>query len=249
MRAGFFSLIIGISKHTSKIEEKGMTPKPISRRRFLWMAGGALGATALTCSGLTLAAFAQPAPPEIKYVDTTYGEKKTMNNKILVTYASQAGSTMSVAEAIAKTLAESGAEVDVRAMKEVDDLTPYRAVVAGSAIHGGKWLPEAMHFLQAKRAELSRMPFAAFMVCITLGRKDADKLRVGVADWMAPVRSQVKPISEGLFAGCLDFSKLPVTGNTLGLRLAVALGALPGGDHRDWNAIRNWANDLAEKIN
>jgi menaquinone-dependent protoporphyrinogen oxidase len=226
-----------------------MTPKTISRRQFLWMAGGALGATALTCSGLTLAAFAQPAPPNIQYIDSTYGEKNAMKDKILVTYASQAGSTMGVAEAIGKTLAESGAAVDVRAMQEVNDLAPYRAVVAGSAIHGGKWLPEAMRFLQANRAELSRLPFAAFMVCITLGRKDADKLRAGVANWMAPVRALATPRSEGLFAGCLDFSKLPVNGNTLGLRLAVALGALPKGDHRDWNAIRDWAANLVGKFN
>ena len=36
-----------------------------------------------------------------------------MDNKILVTYASRFGSTAGVAEAIAKTLAENGAQVDV----------------------------------------------------------------------------------------------------------------------------------------
>jgi menaquinone-dependent protoporphyrinogen oxidase len=172
-----------------------------------------------------------------------------LSDKILVTYASQAGSTMGVAEAIGKTLAESGAAVDVRAMKEINDLASYRAVVAGSAIHGGKWLPEAVQFLQSNRAELSRRPFAAFMVCITLGRKDADQLRAGIADWMAPVRAQVHPISEGMFAGCLDFSKLPITSDTIGLRLATALGFLPKGDHRDWEAVRAWAIDLAAKLN
>ncbi len=134
-------------------------------------------------------------------------------------------------------------------MQDVQDIAPYRAVVAGSAIHGAKWLPEAMQFLQVHRSELSRKPFAAFMVCITLGRKDADKLRAGVAEWMEPVRALVKPRSEGLFAGCLDFSKLPVTSDTLGLRLATALGALPKGDRRDWNAIRAWAAGLAGKLN
>ena len=38
-------------------------------------------------------------------------------------------------------------------MTEVTDLSPYRAVVAGSAIHGGKWLPEAMQFMQANRTK------------------------------------------------------------------------------------------------
>ena len=49
--------------------------------------------------------------------------RKQMNNKILVTYASRFGSTAGVAEAIGKTLAEHGAQVDVLPMKEVKDLS------------------------------------------------------------------------------------------------------------------------------
>lgn len=167
-----------------------------------------------------------------------------MNDKILIAYASQGGSTAEIAEFIGKTLAENGLQVDVRRMKEVSDLTPYRAVVAGSAIHGGKWLPEGIQFLRAHQAALTQKPFAAFLVCITLGLPNADKYREGVSGWLEPVRSLVKPKSEALFAGVLDFNKIPLNFNTLGLRLAVAFGALPQGDHRDWNAIRTWAVSL-----
>lgn len=167
-----------------------------------------------------------------------------INDKILVAYASQAGSTAEVAEAIGKTLAEHGAQVDVRRMKTITDLTPYRAVVAGSAVHGAKWLPEGTQFLQSQRDALAQRPFAAFMVCITLGMANASKYRDGVAGWMDPVRTLVKPVSVGLFAGSLDFKKLPVSFNKLMLRVAVAFGALPEGDHRDWNAIRAWAESI-----
>ena len=167
-----------------------------------------------------------------------------MSSKILVAYASRAGSTAGVAEAIGKTLGESGAPVEVRLMKDVTDLAPYRAVVAGSAIQGGKWLPEAMQFMQTHQAALARKPFAAFLVCMTLSMPAADKYRQGVADWLNPVRALVKPVSEGLFAGALDIGKVPSFGDRLKFRLSVAFGVWSEGDHRDWNAIRAWADSV-----
>ncbi|HXD10883.1 MAG TPA: flavodoxin domain-containing protein [Anaerolineales bacterium] len=167
-----------------------------------------------------------------------------MSNKILVTYASRAGSTAEVAEAIGRTLAEGGAQVDVRAMNDVKDLSSYRAVVAGSAIRASRWLPEATQFIKTHQAILTRKPFAMFTVCITMAMKNAENYRAGVAGWVAPVRALVKPLDEGFFAGMLDFSKLPLNWDTLMLRLTVAVGIFPRGDHRDWNAINNWAKGL-----
>jgi menaquinone-dependent protoporphyrinogen IX oxidase len=51
-----------------------------------------------------------------------------MSNTILVAYASRAGSTVGVAEAIGETLSAGGMQVEVRAMQDVTDLTLYRAV-------------------------------------------------------------------------------------------------------------------------
>ena len=167
-----------------------------------------------------------------------------MSSRILVTYASRAGSTASIAEAIGKTLIEGGAQVDVIPMNEVKDLSAYRAVVAGSAIRGSKWLPEAVQFIRTHRSTLAQKPFAMFTVCNTMAMKNAEQYRSGVMGWVAPVRALVKPLSEGLFAGMLDFSKLPVNWDTLMLRLTVALGIFPRGDHRDWNAVRAWAENL-----
>lgn len=167
-----------------------------------------------------------------------------MNNRILVTYASRSGSTAEIAEAIGKTLAKNGTIVDVLPMQDVKDLSRYSAVVAGSPIRGSKWLPEAMQFLQTHRSELAIKPFATFTTCITLAMSNNDQYRQAVAGWIAPVRAQVRPVSEGLFAGRLDFTKLPLTFDTLKLRLVVALGIFPRDDRRDWNAIRSWAESL-----
>jgi menaquinone-dependent protoporphyrinogen oxidase len=164
--------------------------------------------------------------------------------RILVTYASRTGSTAEVAEAIGKTLSAGGAQVDVLPMGEIDDLSPYQAVVAGSAIRGAKWLPEAVQFIQAHRAALAQKRFAMFTVCITMAMKNAENYRSAVMGWVAPVRAMVKPLSEGLFAGKLDFRTMPFNRDTLMFRLSVAFGVLPRGDRRDWQAVRAWAEAL-----
>lgn len=167
-----------------------------------------------------------------------------MNKKILITYASRTGSTAQIAEAICKTLTRHGEEAELVPMQDVKDLSPYRAVIIGSAIQKSQWLPEAMQFLQTQRAELVRKQVATFTVCITLAMPDAERYQQAVRDWIAPVRALVHPVSEALFAGRLNFNKLPWTLDTLLFRATVALGILPKGDHRDWNAVQTWAQSL-----
>jgi menaquinone-dependent protoporphyrinogen oxidase len=167
----------------------------------------------------------------------------TMSDKILVAYASRTGSTVGVAEAIGQTLAEGGIQVDVRPMQDVTDLTPYRAVVAGSAIQDNQWLPEAVQFVRTHQEALARVPFAAFLVCMTLAMKNTG-YRDQVAECLSPVRDLVKPVSEGLFAGALDISQIPSFGDKLKFRVSVMLGVWSEGDHRDWDAIRAWAGSI-----
>jgi menaquinone-dependent protoporphyrinogen oxidase len=168
----------------------------------------------------------------------------TLKQKILVTYASRFGSTKDVAQAIGKTLSEAGADVDVLPMSRVNELSMYKAVVAGSAINGGAWLPEAIQFLRDHLGELKHKPFAAFLVCMTLTMKNGGQYRSHVDTWLDPVRTLVKPVSTGLFAGKLDISKIPSFGDRLKFRLSVLFGIWKEGDHRNWNAIRQWAVEL-----
>lgn len=167
-----------------------------------------------------------------------------MSNKILVTYASCTGFTVGVAETVAKTLVENGLTVDVLPVVEVKDLSSYRAVVAGSAIHNKQWLPEAVRFVREQRSELNQRPFAAFLVCMTLAMKNGEQYRPFVSEFLQPVRNLVRPVSEGLFAGGLDIRKVPSAADRFKFRLSVLFGAWKEGDHRDWQAIQAWARDL-----
>jgi len=168
--------------------------------------------------------------------------------KILITYATRTGSTVGVAEAIAETLRDHDFELDVFPMQEVTDLASYQAVIAGSAIQNRQWLPEAVQFIQTHQAELSQIPFVMFAVCMTLAMKNGERYRPQISEWLAPVRRLVRPVSEGIFSGALDIGKIPSFGDRLKFRLSVLFGVWSEGDHRDWDAIRAWAESLPEKL-
>jgi menaquinone-dependent protoporphyrinogen oxidase len=170
-----------------------------------------------------------------------------MTDRILVTYASRTGSTIGVAQAIAAVLTEKGYQVDVLPMPEVNQISLYKAVIAGSAIQAGAWLPEAMRFIETHRAALNQRPFAAFLVCLTMVMGNG-KYRDHVSTFMQPVRSLVKTRSEGLFAGALNIAALPSLGDRIKFRLSVLFGVWKEGDHRDWNAIRAWASALPQTL-
>jgi menaquinone-dependent protoporphyrinogen oxidase len=167
-----------------------------------------------------------------------------MQDKILIAYASRTGTTAGVADRIGKTLTDLGVIVDIRKMQDINDISSYRAVIAGSAIQDGKWLPEAIEFIEKNKLYLAKKPFAAFLVCMTLAMPKAAEYRSTVATWFSPVRSLVKPVSEGLFAGALKVSQISSFSERLKFRVSIMLGVWKEGDHRDWEAISNWAKSL-----
>jgi len=169
-------------------------------------------------------------------------------DKILIIYASRTGSTQGVAEVITKIFTEKGMSVELQPMQDVKDLTPYRAVVAGSAIQNRQWLPEAMQFLDTHRNALAQKPVATFTLCMTLAMKNGEKYRPDIMGWLAPVRRIAQPVSEAVFAGVLDISKIPSFSDRLKFRLSVLFGVWDEGDHRDWDAIHAWADELSAKL-
>lgn len=165
-----------------------------------------------------------------------------MGDKILVAYATRVGSTAEVAKAIGEELAAEGAAVDVLPVKSVKDLSPYRAVVVGSAIRAGKWQPEAVKFVQSHRAELSSRSVAYFQVCLTMA-EDNEETRSTTAGYLEPVRAIVQPVDEGSFGGVMDPTKL-----SLFFRGLMRVMKAPSGDFRDWAAIRAWAASLRPRL-
>jgi menaquinone-dependent protoporphyrinogen oxidase len=163
-------------------------------------------------------------------------------NKILVTYATRAGSTFEVAVLVAEVLRTTGATVDVRYVRAVHELKGYDAVVIGSAIRMGQWLPEAVEFVKAHREALSHLPTAYFLVSGFL-REDTPEMRQRALAYLDPVRTILEPTSIGLFAGKMDYSKM----DWIDRSIAEAVSSSQG-DWRNWETIRNWAHDLSRLI-
>lgn len=161
-----------------------------------------------------------------------------MNKKVLVAYASKAGSTMEVAQALGEELTQRGYAVDVMPFKKVTNLDSYSAFVLGSAIRIGSWLPEAAKFVEQHQAELASKPTALFAVHLNnLGDDPAS--REARQAYLAPQRKLITPISEALFAGVGDLSKL----SFLERMISKAVKS-PEGDFRDWTAIRGWGQSI-----
>ena len=168
-----------------------------------------------------------------------------MKAKFLIAYATRVGSTIEIAEAIGKVLTEWGADVDIRSTSERIDVEDYDAVILGSAIRVGKWLPEAVDFLKTHRAALSTIPTAFFVACMTL-HDDTDENRKLVLSYLDPVLEEVpevRPVSIGLFAGEVNPTKL-----SLPIRLFIRVNKVPRGDFRRWDDIRRWASSIAPTL-
>jgi len=211
-----------------------------TRRRFLLLMGGTIGASALACGGLaTLGA----RSPQVELVEESFGDKTNMKDRILVAYASKCGSTGQVAKTIGQTLADTGATVDVRPIKDVGDLGNYRAVVLGSAIRRGQWLPEASTFVTTHQQALRQVPTAYFTLCMAL-YQDTEENRRKAATYLEPVRQILNPVEEGFFAGKMDYGKLSLVERLL----ITQVFKLPEGDFRNWSAIQTWAQALPARL-
>jgi len=218
-----------------------MIQKGTSRRHFLI---GAAGLGLAACGGAGIWAAQEP---RLEFSELGCG-RAVNDRKILVTYASQFGSTGEVATAIAQTLCASGVAVDVKLVTHVNDLPLYRAVIVGAPVHSSKWMPEAVDFVRTNRDLLSKLPVAYFLTCMTLGLTDRPEERQKIAGILEKVQTDipdVTPVSKGLFAGALDHAKMSFMYRMI--YRAVAPNHTTG-DFRDWAAIRAWAEAVGSQL-
>ncbi len=149
-------------------------------------------------------------------------------NEILVAYASKHGSTREVAEVVAEELGAT-----LRPAGDVRELSGYGAVVLGAPLYMGRWHKDARKFLHRHSAALAALPFAIF----ALGPLKDEPEQWGSArtqlEHALEAEPGLAPVSVELFGGALDPEAVPFP-----------FSRMPGGDLRDWDAIRAWARAL-----
>lgn len=159
---------------------------------------------------------------------------------VLIAAASKHGATADIGEAIAAELRTLGIAAQAR---EIDDdlvVEDADAVVVGSAIYMGRWLPEAARFLDRNRGELATVPVWLF----SSGPLGAENPKPeGDPAQLDDLIVETGAREHRIFVGKLDKVQLG-----FGERLAVRLIHAPVGDFRDWDAIRTWAREIGEAL-
>ena len=118
--------------------------------------------------------------------------------KTIVIYATKYGSTKKIAENIAAVIPEA----ECRAVSELDGLD-FEAVVLGTPVYAGRFLPEMSDFLQKHKSELEKRKLFFFIVCADKGSVRVNGQETGGAAFLHQINDflQQKIISSRAFWG------------------------------------------------
>lgn len=183
--------------------------------------------------------------------------------KTLIVFCTRYGATKSTSEEIANVLREEGFDVRVvNAKKEkVKDISEYELVIVAAGLQMFRWCKESEKFLKKFQKNLREKKTAIFVSsgarAITKYDGDTEALET---QWQKQLVDKVQeyslnPIAIGILGGLWDYNKMSfVFRKTMGpfrMKLdEVGIPEIEPGvyDTRDWDEIRNWAKDLAEKV-
>jgi len=188
--------------------------------------------------------------------------------KILVAYATNAGSTVQVAQTVAEEIAKGNVQVDVLPIDQIHSIEMYDAVVLGAPMIMG-WHRGALGFLKKHRNAFRKIPLAVFVTAMSLtktgetivsgvpiivdeklpkppiidGKLNWRERYARIPNYAKPIVSAIapaKPVNIAFFGGCLQYGRL----QWWAVLFALVIVQAQAGDKRNWAAIRAWAADL-----
>ena len=168
--------------------------------------------------------------------------RRTGGPRVLVTVASRHGATRGIAVALARSLQDSvagraaGLTAVVLPAEQKPDARQFDAVVVGSAVYAGRWLPSGRTYVTAQADALRTRPVWLF-----------SSGPIGEAPYppdepydVAPLTALIGARDHRTFPGRLEKRLL-----SFGERALVTAMRAPVGDFRDWGAVAAWGRSIA----
>jgi menaquinone-dependent protoporphyrinogen oxidase len=178
-------------------------------------------------------------------------------SKALIVYGTRYGAAASTSKEIAEVLGQGGLEVKVANAKEekVKDISGYNLVIVGSGILINKWTSEPEEFLKKHQKELATKKLALFVCCGSASTNKPEDLAKAKQKYLKEkaIKYSLQPVALGLFGGVYNYNKEPWWAKKAleadRPRVEATYKAIEPGmyDTRDWNAIRKWAKELAQR--
>jgi menaquinone-dependent protoporphyrinogen oxidase len=181
-------------------------------------------------------------------------------SKALIVFGTRYGATASTSEEIAKTMLQKGFEVDLRDAKKekVKSIAEYELIVVGSGIQINRWTSEPEDFLKKFQKQLATKKVALFVCCGSASDKTKPELAANAKRKYLEEKAakyNLQPVALGLFGGIYNYNNMPWLAekamNADRPRMKAAYTETDPGiyDTRDLNAIRAWAEKLADITN
>ena len=164
-----------------------------------------------------------------------------MPKRLLIGYATKAGSTKETAEAIAKTLRDRAFGVDVLPFAEAGDLGAYDGFVLGAPVIGMAWHRDASAFVRANAAALKAKPTAYFLLSLAYG-VGREGIKKSIPAHLCPPSALVKPVATACFGGFMAQDP------PLVIKLVFGIKKDSPRDSRNWDDVRAFAEELAVKM-
>jgi menaquinone-dependent protoporphyrinogen oxidase len=182
-------------------------------------------------------------------------------NKVLILYGTRFGTTKGISDEIEKVVKDNGITTESYNLTEVNHknippLDQYDGIIIGTGIKMGMWTKVVKNFFKKRKDELKqKQDTLAFYVCCAEAQKDIKK---AMEKYVIPKLEKygIQSALFDAFAGAYDLRE----GSAVkGMTRKIVIGIMkdeqgienPDGelyDYRDWDQIRNYANQFVDLI-
>lgn len=159
--------------------------------------------------------------------------------RILMVVGSRHGATHEIGEVVAEVLGEAGHDVVELDPDDFPGVAGFDAMVLGSAIYYGRWVPAVRELVERHAGSLAAVPLWVFWSG-PLGSKGVPR---GSVEGMDELLERLRPRGFREFDGRIDRGELGMRE-----RAVVSLVGADYGDYRDFDDVRAWAREIVAEL-